>query len=160
RMNRGYTSGSFPELIESIREIYPEISIATDIITGFPGETDEDHAATKDLIVKLRADTLNITRFSTRPGTAAFSMEQVHGRIAKERSAELTGLKNSLEYEINSRLVGKTFTAVASEIKTGTIMRTDNYRPVAIPDILPLGTRADVEITGCRSTYLAGKLKE
>ena len=159
RMNRGYIAASFMELIDILRENVPDISIATDIITGFPGETDEDHEATKQLIRDLHADTLNITRFSSRPGTEAAGMEQLHGRILKERSTELTDLKNSVEYDVNKRLVGRRFKALATETgKEGTIVRTDYYRPVVIREQIPLGTFVDVEITDCRSTYLLGKL--
>ncbi len=157
-MRRGYTAEDFMELVSSLRSRCPDISIATDVITGYPGETDEDHESTKSLIRRLRADTLNITRFSPRPGTDAVNMEQVHGRIAKERSTELTELKNQVEYDVNSAMIGKTYMALATEKKDGTIMRTGNYRPVVIPDDIPLGTAREVMVTECRSTYLLGKL--
>ncbi len=157
-MRRGYISEDFMSLVGSLRSKCPDISIATDVISGYPGETDEDHEMTKDLIRKLRADTLNITRFSPRPGTDAIKMEQVHGRIAKERSTELTELKNRVEYDVNCGMVGNTYRALATEKKDGTIMRTGNYRPVVIEDDIPLGTTRDVTVTECRSTYLIGKL--
>lgn len=157
-MHRGYTAESFLELVDVLRQNIPEISIATDIITGFPGETDEDHELTKELVKTLRADTLNITRFSSRPGTEAASMELLHGRILKERSTELTDLKNEVEYDVNKRLIGSRFRALATETgKEGTIVRTGYYRPVVIREDIPLGTFVDVEITDCRSTYLFGQ---
>jgi len=157
-MNRGYRASDFMDLVDRLRSSIPDISIATDIITGFPGETDEEHEMTKQLIKDLHADTLNITRFSARPGTEAAGMEQLHGRILKERSTELTELKNEVEYEVNSRLVGQRFKALATEVgKEGTIVRTDYYRPVVIREDVPLGTFVDVEITDCRATYLFGK---
>ena len=157
-MRRGYTVEEFESTIESFRGEIPDVSIATDVITGFPGETEEDHLATMALIERLKADTLNITRFSPRPGTEAKDMPQVHGGISKRRSTELTDLKNRVEYEVNSRLVGKTFSALATEWKEGTILRTDAYRPIVVPDEIPLGTRAEVTVTDCRSTYLIGQL--
>ena len=157
-MNRGYTVEDFMELVDRLRTGIPEISIATDIITGFPGETDEDHQMTMDLVRNLHADTLNITRFSSRPGTKAANMEQLHGRILKERSTELTELKNEVEYNINKRLIGQTFRSLATEVgKEGTIVRTGYYRPVVIRDNIPLGEFVDVEVTDCRSTYLMGQ---
>ncbi|AMK14289.1 MiaB-like tRNA modifying enzyme [methanogenic archaeon mixed culture ISO4-G1] len=158
-MHRGYMAEDFMELVDLLRSHIPEISIATDIITGFPGETDEDHEATKDLIRALRADTLNITRFSARPGTEAASMEQLHGRILKERSTELTELKNQVEGDVNSRLIGREYRALATEVgKEGTIVRTGNYRPVVIREEIPLGTFVDVKVTDSRPTYLFGKM--
>jgi tRNA A37 methylthiotransferase MiaB len=162
RMNRRYKVKEFLDLAEKIRSRYPDMSISTDLITGFPGETGQDHLGSLDLIVGLRADTINITRFSPRPGTEAAAMSQVHGRISKERSADLTVMKNKVEYEINSKLIGKVEKALITETgKPGTmIARTRNYRPVAVVSSKPVGTFIKVEITGCESTYLVGRVTE
>lgn len=158
RMNRRYTAGDFESLVGRLRERIPDISIATDVICGFPGETDRDHGATADMIRRLRLDTVNITRFSPRPGTPAADMEQVHGRIAHARSAELTGVKNSVELEVNSGLIGRRFVALSTEKgKEGTILRTGTYRPVVVPQDVPLGEFREVEITDARPTYLLGR---
>lgn len=158
-MRRRYTVESFLELVDDLRAGCPDISIATDLICGFPGETDEDHAKSVELIRRLRADTVNITRFSARPGTDAASMEQVHGRISAERSAELTKVKNETELDVNSAMVGRTYRALATERgKDGTIVRTGNYRPVVVRDDIPLGTFLDVTVTENRPTYLLGKI--
>ena len=157
-MHRGYRENEFMELVDRLRSEIPDISIATDIITGFPGETESDHEKTIELVKDLHADTLNITRFSSRPGTEAASMEPLHGRILKERSTELTELKNQVEYDVNKRLVGQRFRSLATEVgKEGIIVRTPYYRPVVIREDIPLGTFVDVEITDCRSTYLFGR---
>ena len=156
RMRRRYTVSQFMELVDELRSGCPDISIATDMICGFPGETDEDHAKSVELI--READTVNITRFSARPGTDAASMEQVHGRISAERSAELTRVKNETELDVNSAMVGRRYRALATERgKEGTIVRTGNYRPVVIRDEVPLGTFLDVEVTENRPTYLLGR---
>lgn len=157
-MRRKYTAEGFFELVDVLRSNVPDISIATDLICGFPGEADDDHMRSVELIRRLRADTVNITRFSARPGTDAASMEQVHGRISAERSAELTKVKNETELDVNGALVGRTFRALATEYKDGTIVRTGNYRPVVIPDNVPLGTFVDVTVTENRPTYLIGRL--
>ena len=158
-MRRHYTVEDFMSLVDDVRSACPDVSIATDIICGFPGETDNDHQRSMELIRDLRADTVNITRFSSRPGTDAASMEQVHGRIAKERSAELTKMKNDTELDVNSSMVGKTYRTLATEKgKEGTIVRTENYRPVVIRDDIPLGTFIEVEITENRPTYLLGRI--
>ena len=142
-MRRRYTVEGFLELVDTLRSAVPDISIATDLICGFPG----------------RADTVNITRFSPRPGTDAASMEQVHGRVSAERSAELTKIKNETELDVNRSMVGRSYRALATEVgKDGTIVRTGNYRPVVVRDDIPLGTFVDVEVTDCRPTYLLGRL--
>ncbi|MGN0098376.1 MAG: tRNA (N(6)-L-threonylcarbamoyladenosine(37)-C(2))-methylthiotransferase [Candidatus Methanomethylophilaceae archaeon] len=158
-MRRHYTVEDFMSLVDDVRSACPDVSIATDIICGFPGETDEDHQRSLQLIKDLRADTVNITRFSSRPGTDAALMDQIHGRIAKERSAELTKMKNDTELDVNSMMVGKIYHSLATEKgKEGTIVRTENYRPIVIRDDVPLGTFLDVEVTENRSTYLLGKI--
>ena len=161
RMNRSYSAEEFFSITEKLRSAYPEISISTDMISGFPGETDEDHRKSLELIKRLKADTVNITRFSPRPGTEAALMETVHGRISKDRSAELTEMKNMVEYENNSKMIGKTERALITEKgKDDTmIARTMNYRPVAVRTDIPIGSFVNVEITGCEPTYLIGKLK-
>ena len=159
-MKRSYSVKDFFDLVNKLRSVYPEISISTDLISGFPGETDNDHKKSLDLIKKLKADTVNITRFSPRPGTEAALMEPVHGRISKDRSAELTEMKNKVEYENNSKMIGRIEKALITEKGKGRTMvaRTMNYRPVAIHSDLPIGSFVTVEITGCESTYLFGKL--
>jgi MiaB-like tRNA modifying enzyme, archaeal-type len=159
-MNRQYTVNEFMTLIEKIRSIHPDVSISTDLISGFPGETEKDHKKNIELIKMLRADTINITRFSPRPGTEAASMEQVHGRVMKERSAELTDMKNRTEHDINTSLIGKRLNALVTEHgKKGTVIaRTDNYRPVAIVSDMPIGSFVNVEITDCAPTYLIGRI--
>ena len=160
-MRRRYTAESFLALVDRMRSRYPEISISTDLITGFPGETDEDHRMSVELLRKLHADTVNITRFSVRPGTDAAKMDgQIQGNISKERSTELTETKMDVEYNVNKGMVGKRYRVLVTEKgKPGTIItRTENYRPVGIDQDVPLGTFLEVEVTDCASTYVTGKI--
>lgn len=160
-MRRHYTVDRFMGIVNRARERTPDISIATDLITGFPGETDKDHEKSLALIKKLRADTVNITRFSIRPETDAATMkDQVQGNVSKDRSTELTEMKMNTEYDVNEKLVGKHFRALVTETgKSGTVIaRTENYRPVGIEGDIPLGTFIDVEVTGCASTFLVGTI--
>ena len=159
-MRRRYTAEEFLSMVEHMRARYPDISISTDMISGFPGETDEDHRKSVELIRKLHADTVNITRFSVRPGTDAAKMkDQIQGNVSKKRSTELTDTKMDVEYNVNKNLVGKRFRVLVTEKgKPGTVItRTENYRPVGIDEDIPLGTFLDVEVTDCASTYVSGK---
>ena len=160
RMNRQYTVNDFMKMVYRSRLVHPDISISTDMISGFPEETDEDHRKSIELIEQLGADTVNITRFSARPGTEAALMPQVHGRVCKDRSAELTDTKNDVEYSVNEKLIGMKFKALVAEYgKPGTVIaRTDNYRPVAVESDLPIGSFTDIEVTGCAPTYLIGRV--
>ncbi len=159
-MRRRYTAEGFLSMVERMREKVPDISISTDMITGFPGETDEDHRKSVELIRRLHADTVNITRFSVRPGTDAASMKgQIQGNVSKERSTELTETKMEVEYNLNRNLVGKRFRVLVTEKgKEGTVIaRTENYRPVGIDEDIPLGTFIDAEVIDCASTYVTGR---
>lgn len=160
-MKRHYVSEDFFGIVERIRERIPMMSIATDLICGFPGETDEDHRKSVELVEKLRADTINITRFSARPGTEAVTMSgQIQGNVSKERSTELTEMKMKVEADVNSNLVGKRFRVlVTEEGKPGTmIARTEYYRPVGIEGRYDIGTFLDVEVTDSSSLYVNGKV--
>lgn len=158
-MRRQYRYEDYRSLITRLREAIPDISIATDIICGFPGESDEEHEANLQMIRELKLDTVNITRFSARPGTDAAQMTPVHGRISKDRSAELTAVKNDTENEVNRHLVGREFIALSTEKgKDGTIVRTNNYRPVVVREDIPLGQFVRVVVTENKPTYLIGRL--
>lgn len=161
KMRRHYTVDRFMGIVNRLRERYPDISIATDLITGFPGETERDHEKSIKLIKDLHADTVNITRFSVRPGTDAATMKnQIHGNISKERSTELTETKMSVEGDINSTLIGQRYRILVTENgRPGTmIARNRNYRPIGIEADIPIGTFIDVEITGSAPTHLVGRI--
>ena len=112
------------------------------------------------MVRKLHADTVNITRFSVRPGTDAASMkDQIQGNVSKERSTELTETKMEVEYGVNEKLIGRRFRVLVTEKgKEGTVItRTENYRPVGIDEDIPLGTFIDAEVIDCASTYVTGR---
>ncbi|HQQ25706.1 MAG TPA: tRNA (N(6)-L-threonylcarbamoyladenosine(37)-C(2))-methylthiotransferase, partial [Methanomassiliicoccales archaeon] len=93
-MGRAYTSSEFLEMVRMTRSSLPELTLSTDVITGFPGETEEDHRRTVELMEQLRPSIINVTRFSRRQGTVADGMKgQVPGWVSKERSRELTRLR-------------------------------------------------------------------
>lgn len=161
RMKRHYTAEKFMDMISKLREEIPDISISTDMITGFPGETDDDHKKSIELLKQLRADTVNITRFSIRPGTIAASMDnQIQGNIIKNRSTELTKIKMDIGVKINKTMIGKTFHVLVTENgKNGTVIaRTNSYRPIGLKEDVKLGTFLDVEITDSTPFYLTGKI--
>ena len=106
-MNRKYTREHYFELVERVREQIPGISITTDIIVGFPGETDEDFGQTLDLVERIRFDYAYTFLYSRRTGTpAAKKAEQVSEEVKKKRFDELLKLQNSISSEINERLEG------------------------------------------------------
>ena len=149
-MGRGYRAAEVARLIGRLRKACPEMTLSTDVIAGFPGETSDDHLETVKLLKEIRPDIVNVTRFSSRPGTPAHrSREKVPGRIAKDRSRELSELRFDIAREINERLVGSTLEILITEVGKGDSMvgRTSTYKPVVIKKALPLGSKASVKIT-------------
>ncbi|KAK4708497.1 hypothetical protein R3W88_029422 [Solanum pinnatisectum] len=94
-MNREYTVGEFRKVVDTLMELVPGMQIATDIICGFPGETDEDFARTVDLIKDYKLAQVHISQFYPRPGTPAARMKKVPSNVVKQRSRELTAVFDS-----------------------------------------------------------------
>lgn len=108
-MNRGYTREDYFELIDKIRRRIPNASITTDIIVGFPGETEQDFADTIDLVKRMRFDAAYTFIYSPRYGTPAAEMkDEVSQEEKKNRLNELNQLQNQITLEINKTLEGKT----------------------------------------------------
>ncbi|MCW3992852.1 MAG: tRNA (N(6)-L-threonylcarbamoyladenosine(37)-C(2))-methylthiotransferase, partial [Candidatus Bathyarchaeota archaeon] len=106
-MRRRYTVDDFRGLVTGAREAFSDLSLSTDIICGFPGETEEQFMDSIKLVEEMRPDALNISRFWPRPGTEAADMEgQLHGRETKRRSRMLTRLWRRLSLESGRRWVG------------------------------------------------------
>ena len=155
-MLRDHTLEDFWEVVETFRKYYPEMMIITDIITGFPGETDDDHQQTIDLLNSLLPDLVNLTRFSPRRGTPAAGYKKVNSNTIKSRSRELTELRKKLGAKSFKRFVGRKTTVLAVENQKlgSTLCRDDNYRPIIIKENLPLGEFYDVLITESSWAYL------
>jgi len=160
RMGRGYTVSDFKRIVARFRRAYPDITLSTDFIVGFPTETAEDFQATMQLLREIRPVKVNITRFSKRKGTPAFVLKPVVGRIAKERSRMLTTGHHRIAYEQNCLSLGKTFRALAVERgkNESTVLYNDNYRPIVVARKLTLGVRYAVRVTKATPTYLIGTL--
>nr|GEV46652.1 threonylcarbamoyladenosine tRNA methylthiotransferase [Tanacetum cinerariifolium] len=94
-MNREYTVGEFRKVVDTLTELVPGMQIATDIICGFPGETDEDFAETVNLIKDYKFSQVHISQFYPRPGTPAARMKKVASNVVKKRSRELTSVFES-----------------------------------------------------------------
>ena len=107
-MNRKYTKEHYLELIEKVRKQVPDIAFTTDIIVGFPGETEEDFLQTLDVVEKVRFDQAFTFLYSKRTGTKAAKLEnQIDEDVKKERFQRLLDLQNSIGAEINQTYDGK-----------------------------------------------------
>lgn len=108
RMNRGYTKEGYLELVQKIRAHVPHASITTDLIVGFPGETDDDFAETLDLLEKVRFDAAFTFVYNKRSGTPAAEMpDQVIDDVKKARIQKLISLQNTISMEKNLLEAGK-----------------------------------------------------
>ena len=160
RMGRRYTVDDYRALAWRFRDELPLVSISTDIICGFPGETEDQFDDSLRLVEETKPNVLNISRFWSRPGTVAASMEgQLHGRVTKERSRRLTELWKEMSMESNLRWVGWEGEAVIDEVgrSGGMVARNIAYKPVVINEPVRVGDFVNVRITGARRGYLIGE---
>ncbi len=116
-MNRKYTKEHYLELVEKIRKAVPDISLTTDIIVGFPGETEEDFEETLDVVRKVRYDSAFTFIYSKRSGTPAAAMEdQIPEEVVKERFDRLLKEVQEISKEMSSRLTGETVEVLVEEV--------------------------------------------
>ncbi|MGC9152442.1 MAG: tRNA (N(6)-L-threonylcarbamoyladenosine(37)-C(2))-methylthiotransferase [Vulcanisaeta sp.] len=161
-MRRKYSVDLFRDLVMRIRRVFPEATIATDIIVGFPGETDDDFKMSIKLIEELGIDKVNLARYSRRPFTEAAYMEQVPEAVKKERSKIATEVFNRVALERNKLFVGREMWGIVSEIDfkgENYVVRSYNYKPVAVRKA-DVGAFVKVRVVDATSQRLFGELLE
>ncbi len=165
-MKRGHTADNYLEKVRRLRAIRPEISISSDFIVGFPGETEADFQATMDLIAEVRFDHSFSFLYSARPGTpAADFVDDVPLRVKKERLAILQERIQELAWEVSMSMVGTVQRIlVEGPSKKDPFMlsgRTENNRVVNFAgDARLIGTLSDVEITEALPNSLRGRIPD
>jgi tRNA A37 methylthiotransferase MiaB len=160
-MSRRYKVDEFRRLISEFRKAVPRLTVSTDVICGFPSETEEQFMDTVRLIEEIQPDILNISRFWSRPGTDAAAMPgQLHGRETKERSRVMSRVFKEISLKKNRAWVGwKGSVLIDEQVRPGSMMgRNPSYKPVVIKGELELGTVIQVEIVDAKQSYLAGRL--
>ncbi len=159
-MRRGYSVRDFKEIIEKFRAAIPDLTISTDIICGFPSETEEDFEKTLELVLWLQPDVVNISQFWPRPGTKAAEMKQLSGAEKKERSRRLTKLCDGIMLNQNKKWVGWQGQALVDEQnEDGTfVARNQSYKPILLRGNLKLGDFATVKVKSAETKYLIGEL--
>lgn len=158
-MRRGYVAEEFQRQVTEARRRFPDLMLSTDVIVGFPGETDDDHRATERLIESVAPEIVNVTRFSPRPGTPAARLPPVAPRLAKRRSRSLTELRLRVGRRRLERWIGRTAPGRVMEHGPGSsgVARLSNYLPVVLGSRFDLGASLNLRIEGARSTYLLGR---
>jgi MiaB-like tRNA modifying enzyme len=156
-MLRHYSVSDFEAQVSAFRREIPNITLSTDVITGFPGEVDADHEMTFKMLERVRPNIINVTRFSARPNTLAWGMkDQVVSRTSKDRSREIASLRFAIAADLNRKFVGQRMTALIDEMgKNSTLIaRDDFYRPIVIMANGAVGDTITVEISGSTATHL------
>jgi len=167
-MNRKHSVEDFRNFALELQEKFPLFTLSTDLIVGFPGETDADFQETLDLLKETRPTVCNITRFVARKGTVAARIEEtnaadtpaVSDSVKHERSAKLFDAFQQIAQENNQRWVGKTCTVVTEKQghRAGTtIARNGAYRPVALQGNISAGKTLQVRITKAEPFALIGE---
>ena len=129
RMNRRYTTSQFRKIVEMLRKNYEDVILTTDIIVGFPGETEKEFEETYKFLKEIKFYKMHIFKYSPRKGTKASSMkEQIDGNKKEQRSQKLIELSNENEKDYNETYVGKTVQVLFEEEKEGVYKgHTKNY---------------------------------
>lgn len=163
RMNRRYTAEKYYGIVEKLRSAMPDISLSSDIIVGFPGETDEDFEATMDMLRRVQYDAIFSFIYSPRKGTPAAEMtDQVPHDISTARFERMLALQNEISLARNQRFVGRTVRVLAEEISHGDATkvtgRGDSPRPIhfaADPGVI--GQFVNVKITAADTFSLSAE---
>ena len=162
KMNRRYTKESYLALVSRIREALPDISLTTDIIVGFPGETEEDFQETLDVVRRVRYDSAFTFIYSKRTGTPAAAMEnQVPEDVVKDRFDRLLELVQQTGREQTARFEGRTLPVLAESVNrqdpTLVTGRLDNNTVVHFPgDASMIGRILPVHLDVCKGFYYLG----
>ncbi len=161
-MKRGYTTQIYREKIEKLRAVRPDISVTSDFIVGFPGETDADFEATLDLVHTLDLDRSFCFIYSQRPGTpAAILKDNVSMHTKKERLKLLQDRLHQQTHQWTQRMLGKVYPVLVTGPSTKNpglcTGKTENNRVVHFETDQPIGSMAQVEITHALTHILSGQ---
>ncbi len=164
RMKRFYSVNDFRMIVNAFRARFPKITLATDIICGFPSESEEAFERTLRLMEEARPDVMNVSKFFARPKTAAAKMQKdfVPSSEIKRRSVRAHALANRLALENNFHWVGwtgKILVDEAGKVPGSWVGRNFAYKPVAVKNASRLiGKMINVKVVEAFPTYLAGEI--
>jgi tRNA-2-methylthio-N6-dimethylallyladenosine synthase len=162
-MHRTYAPSSYLRLVDRIRAARPDMAITTDVIVGFPGETDEDYAATRDLMRQVRFDNAFIFRYSKRRDTPAAALPgQVDEAVKEARNQDLLALVNEIARASCQAAVGSTLQILCegpSKTNAGRLMGRTRANKIVIFEGGPrhIGRFLDVRITRATGFSLYGE---
>jgi tRNA-2-methylthio-N6-dimethylallyladenosine synthase len=159
-MNRRYTKERYLSLVELIRKKMPDCGITSDIMVGYPTETEEDFLETLDLVRRARFSAAFTFIFSPRRGTPAEKLPQLTEEVKKDRITRLIALQNSVTKEISKAHLGNVYEILVEGAADGFAFgRTDGGRLVSFPSAENLlGRFVKVKITSAKISSLSGEL--
>jgi MiaB-like tRNA modifying enzyme len=135
KMKRGHSAKTFNQIVRQFRERIPDITIATDIITGFPSETEEDFEMTLKMITELEPDIVNSAKYSARPGTSASKLTRINPEIITKRSEKLHLIIKNIAMKRNSRWLNWEGDILIDEIDNGKLKgRNQYYKSIVIKE--------------------------
>ena len=160
-MNRKYTNEEYLNIINKIREARPNINLTTDVIVGFPGETEEDFKDCIDFCKKVKFSKIHVFPYSNRKGTKADTMpNQIDNTTKKERARKLIKIDEQLQKDYNDLFINKVVNVLIEEIiDNKSIGHTENFLKVIINKPLEINKTYDVLITKTDIEYVEGELQ-
>ncbi len=160
-MNRRYTSGQYLEKIDMIRSYIPDAGLSSDIMVGFPTETEEDFSDTMNIVKKVGYNNLYTFIYSRRSGTPADKMEQVELATKKRRIKELIALQFEIGCDLAKKCVGKTYRVLCDGYDGKTASgKSSCEKAIYFPsDINPIGKFVNVTVTHTKNNQLYGEIK-
>jgi MiaB-like tRNA modifying enzyme len=158
-MKRGHTSETFREIVKKVKERFENFTISTDIIVGFPSETEEDFQKTITLLDETKPDVVNLSKYSARPGTDAAELKQIDAAEIKRRSKVIFEQINKISMESNKKWIGWKGKVLFDEnTEEGIKGRNYAYKPISIEEEVKVGQSHIVEITNATVKRLTGKI--
>jgi len=158
-MKRGHTSETFREIVKKVKERFENFTISTDIIVGFPSETEEDFQKTIALLDETKPDVVNLSKYSARPGTDAAELKQLDAAEVKRRSKIIFEQINKISLKSNEKWIGWKGKVLFDEnTEEGIKGRNYAYKPISVNDKVSIGESYVVEITEATRKRLIGKI--
>jgi MiaB/RimO family radical SAM methylthiotransferase len=157
-MKRGHNLDEFKKIVKKFKEEIPDITIATDIIIGYPTETEADFQKSVDLLHEIKPGLIHISKYKHRKGATSSILDEISNEVMKKRSKYLTAIKSQITEEENKQLLNSILDILVVKIgkKSGFIGKTDSYIPVVVNNAT-IGTFIKVKINEITSTYLKGE---
>ena len=158
-MKRGHTSETYKEIVKKMREKYADFTISTDIIVGFPSETEDDFEKTVNLLDETKPDIVNLSKYSARPGTDAATWKQIDVGEIKRRSKIIFEQINKISLENNKKWIGWVGKVLFDESINNEIKgRNFAYKPISVKNNVEIGQYHTVKVTDATTNGLIGKI--